>query len=88
MSQAEEHFDPDDDHWDYGDYDDDEHGLDCDCEDCTYEYHASECGQLPDQSRSTETIVATCDQRGSNLLRLMGLAVFRSFWSIGVLRRK
>jgi hypothetical protein len=27
---------------------DDDHGYDCDCPDCEYERHQSECGELPE----------------------------------------
>ena len=32
-------------HLDLDDFDD--HGGDCDCEECRYEWHLQECGQLP-----------------------------------------
>ena len=46
MSDSARQFDHEDDYW-QDDYEDD-HPVDCDCEDCTYEYYASECGLLPD----------------------------------------
>ncbi len=58
--------------WDDWDHDDEGHGYDCDCEECTRAYHESECGQLPDhlgggcQSAGTEYCDFECPFRGGD----------------------
>ena len=45
---AEMNVMPDDDFDDADAEFDNEHGWDCDCEECLYEYHLQECGRLPE----------------------------------------
>lgn len=46
-----------DDFDDFGDYED--HGIDCDCDECTYEHALGECGELP------KHLGGGCSQAGS-----------------------
>lgn len=47
----------------FPDYDEEGHGYDCPCEECTYEYLADECGLLPEHLGGGCTLAGTehCD---------------------------
>lgn len=53
---------PDEHEWDDVDFDN-HHAIDCDCVECTFEFHASQCGRLPQHLGGGCTMAGTefCD---------------------------